>query len=45
LAGGYQTTLNQNAFSDKVYYDTDSAVAIADAPRSLSSASGIWSPI
>jgi len=45
LAGGYQTILNQNAFSDKVYYDTDSAVAIADAPRSLSSASGIWSPI
>jgi len=45
LAGGYQSNLGQNAFSDKVYYDTDSTVAIADAPRSLSSASGLWSPI
>lgn len=45
LAGGYQSNLGQNAFSDKVYYDTDSTIAIADAPRSLSSASGLWSPV
>ena len=45
LAGGYQSNLGQNAFSDKVYYDTDSTLAISDAPRSLSSASGLWSPM
>lgn len=45
LAGGYQSNLGQNAHSDKVYYDTDSVAQITDAPRSLSSASGLWSPI
>jgi hypothetical protein len=45
LAGGYQTYLGQNAISDKVKYDTDTITSIADAPRSLSSASPIWSPI
>jgi hypothetical protein len=45
LAGGYQSNLGQNAHTDKVMYDTDSIIQIADAPRSLSSASPMWSPI
>ena len=47
LAGGYQSNVSggQNAHSDKVYHDTDSIVNIADAPRPLSSASPMWSPI
>lgn len=46
LAGGYQCCgYNQNAHTDKVYHNTDSVVNIADAPRSLSSASPMWSPI
>lgn len=45
LAGGYQSTLSQNAHTDKLYYDTDTVVQIADAPRSLSSASPTWGPI
>ena len=45
LAGGYQSGYNQNAHTDKVYYNTDTVVNIADAPRSLSSASPMWSPI
>jgi hypothetical protein len=45
LAGGYQSNLGQNAHTDKVMYDTDTMIQIADAPRSLSSASPMWSPI
>lgn len=45
LAGGYQSNLGQNAHTDKVMYDTDTMIQIADAPRSLSSASPTWSPI
>lgn len=47
LAGGYQSNVSggQNAHTDKVMYDTDSVIQIADAPRSLSSASPMWSPI
>jgi hypothetical protein len=46
LAGGYQAGgYNQNAHTDKVKHDTDTVIQIADAPRSLSSASPMWSPI
>ena len=45
LAGGYQSGYNQNAHTDKVFYNTDTVVNIADAPRALSSASPMWSPI
>jgi hypothetical protein len=46
LAGGYQAGgYNQNAHTDKVKHDTDTVVQIADAPRALSSASPMWSPI
>jgi len=45
MAGGYQSNLGQNAHSDKVKYDTDTIINIADAPRSLSSGSPMWSPI
>jgi len=45
LAGGYNTSTGQNAHTDKVYYDTDNIVNIADAPRALSSASPLWSSI
>jgi hypothetical protein len=45
LAGGYNTSTGQNAHSDKIYYDTDNIVNISDAPRSLSSAAPLWSPI
>ena len=45
MAGGYQSTLGQNAHTDKVKYDTDTIVQISDAPRALSSGSPMWSPI
>jgi hypothetical protein len=46
LAGGYQAGgYNQNAHTDKVFHNTDTVVQIADAPRALSSASPMWSPI
>lgn len=43
FAGGYNCTDSQNAHTDKVNYYTDVLVQIADAPRQLSSASGMWS--
>lgn len=47
LAGGYQSNVagGQNAHTDKVKYDTDSVINIADAPRSLSSGSPMWASI
>ena len=46
LAGGYQAAgYGQNAHTDKLFHNTDTVVQIADAPRSLSSASPMWSPI
>lgn len=45
MAGGYQANIGQNAHTDKVKYDTDTIINIADAPRALSSGSPMWSPI
>lgn len=45
FAGGYNDVTGQNAHTDKMFYNTDTVVNIADAPRSLSSASPTWSPI
>jgi predicted transcriptional regulator len=45
MAGGYQSNIGQNAHTDKVKYDTDTIINIADAPRALSSGSPMWSPI
>jgi hypothetical protein len=43
FAGGYNCTDGQNGHTDKINYNLDSIVQIADAPRSLSSASPMWS--
>ena len=43
FAGGYNCTDGQNAHTDKINYNLDTVVQITDAPRSLSSASPMWS--
>jgi hypothetical protein len=43
FAGGYNATDGQNAHTDKINYNLDTIVQLADAPRSLSSASPMWS--
>lgn len=43
FAGGYNCTDGQNAHTDKINYSLDTVVQIGDAPRQLSSASGMWS--
>lgn len=43
FAGGYNCSTGQNAHTDKINYNIETVVNIADAPRQLSSASPMWS--
>jgi hypothetical protein len=43
FGGGYNCNSGQNAHTDKINYQTDAITNIANAPRSMSSGSPMWS--